>query len=683
MVDLMDVLATLDLTDLYVNPKMRIPTRADWAKVPAYMEGRWPVPVPHRTICIGGVSEYGAVHHQIAPMMDKVPPGARVIIDTEYVPGRYFGGKLLTIGMGWRRPDGIIEGFQIDQWPRLDLASQLAFSQALARLARGNCIVFQNTLADAHLLADHCGLAFPDGYGTGYEDTMLAHAVLWSEWPHGLDFLESMYSPYPRMKHLAGQDPLLYNWGDVLSTIVAWEHLYRELMADPPTEAIYREQSLRLLPELYRAKRRGIRVNGPRVEPAFAETAHKIEQAQQLAQAHTGWPFNLGSLAAGGHMQKYVYGTLGLPVQKNRKTRKPTLDMDAIATLRNLVGVAPDDKEAEEGLTFEEAIARTEIGADPILEARVIYSGALQTQSHYLEPARRALAYGDGRFYPDQLIHAQTSGRWSTNDPPLAQLPADLRDIICADPGSVWLGWDWDQIELRINAALSGDAPSIQAFAQGWDIHTLNACDLFGLPYPPNRLDPYGAQDPLSVQWRLDTSWQGKDDLRRVFAKRFVYRLDYGGDPARAGDIPGAKALGLTSSLLVRASNRYLAQHPQKAEWRRQVALEANTTRISRTFRGRRRRLLGDSKKAIREAFNQPMQGGVVDVFNTTFVQITEQFPWLGWAYGMHDSQNWACPLDRVSETVVPLRQRVTQEWDIAGVKTRFPATFKPKELFA
>jgi hypothetical protein len=668
----MDILATLHLADLYRDPKMRIPTRADWAKIPAYLAGRWPVSPPSRMLA--------SPKHSVQPVINllaSVPFSCRVVIDTEYVPGPHYGGKMYTVGIGWRMPDGQIEGCQIDGWWQLAPHDRYGLSSILLRLVESHRVVFQNTLADVLVLADHCGLDFPDVYKLGYDDTMLAHAVLWSEWPHDLGFLESMYSSYPRMKHLSGEDPLLYNWGDVLSTLVAWEHLARELAADPLSYSIYREQSLRLLPELYRAKRRGIRVNGPRVEPARVETSQKIAQAQLLVQAHMGWPMNLGSSQ---QLQAYLYGQLGLKVQTHKTTRKPTIDMDAIATLRNLVGVAPGEKEAEEGLSYEQAIERVALGADPILEARVIYSSALQVQSHYLDPAKRALE-DDGRFYPDQLIHAQASGRWSTNDPPLAQLPSDLRDIVCPDPGQVWLGWDWDQIELRINAALSGDTPSIQAFAEGWDVHTLNSCDLFGLPYPPDRISPHTS--PECAAWRELVRWEGKDDLRRVFAKRFVYRLDYGGDPARAGDIPGAKALGLTAHLLVRASNRYLAQHPQKAEWRRKVALEATQTRISRTFAGRRRRLLGDSKKAIREAFNQPMQGGVVDIFNITFIQITERFPWLRWVYGMHDSQNWSCPVADVGKTVGPLRDLVTQEWDIAGVRTRFPATFKPKELFA
>ena len=33
-----------------------------------------------------------------------------------------------------------------------------------------------------------------------FDDSMLAHAVLWSELPHTLEFLESVCSPHPKMK---------------------------------------------------------------------------------------------------------------------------------------------------------------------------------------------------------------------------------------------------------------------------------------------------------------------------------------------------------------------------------------------------------------------------------------------------------------------------------------------------
>lgn len=659
------VLATLHLADLYRDPTMRLPTKLDWQKIPKMLAGTWPLPTPPWKSYAGGPDDTQILAEAIPELERAVGP---IAIDTEYSRDR--SHRLFTVGVGWRARDGQIRGVQIMGWPRLGLGPRTALSQTLAQMVKVNTIVFQNALADAPVLQDACGIPFPDGYWS-YEDLMLAHAVLWSEWPHGLEFLASIYSPYPKMKHLAQDDPELYNWGDVVDTLVAWEAVAKELKADPLTEEIYRSQSLKLLPELARRKRTGIRVNGARITSAYAETHATIEQATRIGRAAAGWPVNLGSNKQIG---KILYEQGGHARQFHKRTRKTTIDADAVATLRAHVDPAPDP---DVDLTPAIALDRITQGADPILEARVLYADALQIQSHYLEPGLRALET-DGRFYPDQLIHAQASGRWSTNDPPLAQLPKDLHDIVMPDPGTVWLGWDWDQIELRINAAQSNDVPTLLAFRQGWDIHTLNTCDCLGIVYPPNRTADLHT-DRLCTAWRTNLHWEGKDDPRRVFAKRFVFRLDYGGDPARAGDIPGAKALGLDSRRLVLASNRYLAQHPEKAAWRREIAKTARESHTIRTFKGRLRRLLGTGKGIEREAFNHPMQGGVVDIFNLTFVAVTCQLPHLRWLYGVHDAQWWECPADRVAETWPKLKALVEREWTIGGMKITIPATYKER----
>jgi len=178
----------------------------------------------------------------------------------------------------------------------------------------------------------------------------------------------------------------------------------------------------------------------------------------------------------------------------------------------------------------------------------------------------------------------------------------------------------------------------------------MNTCDIFGLPRPPTLKDPH--KSPACAAWREAVHWEGKDDPRRVFSKRFVYRNNYGGDPATAGDIPGAKQLGLDGPKLVAASNRYLARHPAIARYwggiRRQVAAK----REIRSFLGRRRRLLGKTAKAIRAAYDHPMQGGCTDVFNLTCIAIKERWPFLIWAWGMHDSQYWLCPKAHTAEVM-------------------------------
>ena len=695
----MRTLATLHLADLFRDPKMVLPTKRDYQKIRRFLDGSWPEKVPPRYLitpenATDVVPALSLMEHNIAKWC---------VIDTEY---RIDTKLMHTLGIGLRlNTPGHFVGVQVDGWPRLPQWVQDAVTDALKKLIGRMPTVFQNTLADVPVLEQNCGIAWKDYRAV--EDTMLSHAVLWSEWPHSLEFLASLYGTHEKMKHLSTSDHLLYNWGDVCDTDAAWDALGRELVSDPRSEWIYRNLSLPLLPRLLRAKKTGIRIDRERVETAAKDLVEALQAAEWLAQAHVGWPINLGSVGGTGHVARYLYSETGLPVQfkrgaRFRRDKKVTVDADAIASLRALVNPVPDfEAEERNGLNIESAIQRVSAGADPVLEARVVYAAAMQAESHYIRPAVVALER-DGRFYPEFLIHAQANARWSTNNPPLAQLPDDLRDIVCPDPGTVWIGHDWDQIELRVNAFLSNDTPTLEAFEKKWDIHTLNACDLFGYPYPPDRTDPH--KSAVNAEWRAALNWGGKDDTRRVFAKRFVYRMDYGGDAKNAGDIPGAQTLGFTGTVgankLVQASQRYLAAHPAKAEWRQRTTTQALTTSEVRTLYGRRRRLLGDRNKKIRDAFDFPMQAFVSDWFNETFLLIagdaTDElklrwFDVLGdlvnglsgleWMYGMHDSQWWQCQNDRVEETWPLYKLIVERPLTINGRTVVFPATFKRREL--
>jgi len=476
------------------------------------------------------------------------------------------------------------------------------------------------------------------------------------------------------MKHLKSTDPALYNAGDVVDTISTWQGEDQELSRDPSSRWIYRNGMIPLLPIVMRAHERGIRVNKDRVESARVEYTEKMALATQLARSYTGRrDFNVGS---DDQLKVVLYDSEGLPIQKHKDTKKVSVDSDSVAVLRGMFSPYPDlEREEREGLDWLEVERRVDDGAHPLLEARVFYAQALPC---YVD--RKPSGGLVDRLHPEFHIHAQANARWSTLNPPMAQLPADLRDIVMPDEGTGWLEWDWDQFELRINAATCGDLPSLEAFANGYDIHTLNACDLFGLSYPTDKRDPH--KSPTNAEWRLNVKWEGKDDPRRVFAKRFVYRLDYGGDPARAGDIPGARALGLTSTTLVQASNRYLSQHPAKARWRRDTRL-----RISRppgggvpyaeNFLGRKRRISESGPAAWRIAFDYPMQSGVSDVANLTAIRIERELPWLELMYQMHDGWKYQCPLERLEDTEPLLKSIVESEWNVYGTKVVFPATFK------
>ena len=653
------VLATLHPADLYRNPKMGLAVKQDWAKVDLYKRGVW----PEQVLPFDAVQNSQGVAQHVKAWCDKAAKAASfVVIDTEFTRDTRY---LYCIGLGYPEMD---RGLQL--WLRnLDSVSRSVVRNSLLALIGRVPVVFQNAMADVPVLEANLGLRYTDY--TRIEDTMLAHAVLWSEWPHDLGYLASIYGRYPKMKHLSQTDPQLYNWGDVLDTISVQLGVAGELSRDPQSKAVYTTQSLPLVPILLKRAKRGLRVHRDLVADAYKGLESRTRWATEFAKASVGYPINVGSEK---QLKHYLYEWRGYPIQLD-KQKKVSVGADAIAALRRLVGPPPDmEGEENDGLGLGLAQERVAYGADPVLEARVIYAAAHQEKTHFLAPLE-----GRERVYPSIKIHAQASGRWSITDPPLQQFPGYLQNLIGPDEGEVWCGWDWDQIELRVLAALSGDRPYLDAFSNDWDVHTLNACAIFGLPEPYAKKDPHGS--PHDLAWRLTHQWNGKDDVRRLFAKRFVYRLNYGGDPRTAGDIPGASVLGLTGPKLVLASQRYLAAHPEMAAWRVQVAADARTARVSRTFLGRRRRLLGEGPGIVREAYNHPLQGAVSDILNLTTIAIADKCPYATLAYTVHDAAWWAVPTDRLEEFQRDAYPIITKEWQIGGQAVRIPAKWKEVRL--
>ena len=69
----------------------------------------------------------------------------------------------------------------------------------------------------------------------------------------------------------------------------------------------------------------------------------------------------------------------------------------------------------------------------------------------------------DGKLHASFIQHGTTTGRFSSNNPNLQNIPikTDLGKIIrngfTASPGHTLIGFDYSQIELRVMALMSGD----------------------------------------------------------------------------------------------------------------------------------------------------------------------------------------------------------------------------------
>jgi DNA polymerase I-like protein with 3'-5' exonuclease and polymerase domains len=81
----------------------------------------------------------------------------------------------------------------------------------------------------------------------------------------------------------------------------------------------------------------------------------------------------------------------------------------------------------------------------------------------------------DGRMHGQLHAGGTVTGRYVSTDPNLQNIPTDLefRGFFRAPAGRILVDVDYSQLELRVFAALSGDAKMIAAFEDGWDYHNL------------------------------------------------------------------------------------------------------------------------------------------------------------------------------------------------------------------
>lgn len=98
-----------------------------------------------------------------------------------------------------------------------------------------------------------------------------------------------------------------------------------------------------------------------------------------------------------------------------------------------------------------------------------------------------SLVGDDGRLHAHFIQAGTTTGRFSSNNPNLQNIPIktergkNIRNAFIAPPGYVLASFDYSQIELRVAALMSQDSYFIKVFKDGGDIHSAVAMKVFGV----------------------------------------------------------------------------------------------------------------------------------------------------------------------------------------------------------
>jgi DNA polymerase I len=328
---------------------------------------------------------------------------------------------------------------------------------------------------------------------------------------------------------------------------------------------------------LARMEARGVRLDVPYLEEMGESVRDRMATLKDEVYRHAGQEFNLNSPP---QLRAILYEQLGL--QPGKKTPKGELSTDAsvLEKLRD---------------------------AHPIVDALLSWRELDKLNSTYLEALPRLVDPVDGRLHTTFHQTVAATGRLSSSDPNLQNIPirSDLgrqirRAFVPGGDEQILLVADYSQIELRILAHLSGDAGLREAFDSGLDIHAATAATVFDLP--PEHVDP---------------------EMRRR-AKAVNYGLAYG---MNAWGL--ATRLGITPDEAQEFIDAYFEGFPAIKEYLDRQVDRATVEGFTETLLGRRRYIpeLQAANPRVRDlgrrqALNAPIQGSASDVFKVGMIAV-------------------------------------------------------------
>lgn len=313
--------------------------------------------------------------------------------------------------------------------------------------------IFQNGMFDLTFIYERYGIV-----PQNLDDTMIAHAILYPDYRHGLDFITSTYTDMPYYKDEGKQWNKLfmdekqffeYNGRDVIACSVAMPKLLADLEKQGNLETYRRQLSL-TRPLMY-VQSKGIRLDHEGIEKAKTTTAQEIKDLTAKLHEIAGFELNPQSPK---QLQTYFYIKKGYPTYTFRG--RPTTDETAMKRLARRG--APE--------------------ANIILEIR----GRAKMLGTYLDVdldddkrMRGAfrLMTANGRVSSGKTIFG-TGGN-------LQNQPPEMSKYFLADEGMVIYALDMSQAENRIVAVVAQETAMIHAFETGQDVHALTGALISGL----------------------------------------------------------------------------------------------------------------------------------------------------------------------------------------------------------
>ncbi len=356
----------------------------------------------------------------------------------------------------------------------------------------------------------------------------------------------------------------------LLGALASWQ---REEIRGRGLTDLLNDVELPLVRILREMEQAGVKLDTERLAEISERVKAEADALELEIFALCGTEFTLGSPR---QLEEVLFGKLGLSRKRRGKTGYST-DARVLQAIRDEHEVIPKIERWRE-LT---KLAQTYLDALPELIA------------------------GDGRIHTTFNQTAATTGRLSSNNPNLQNIPIrtelgrEIRACFVAEPGNLLVSADYSQVELRLLAHIAGEDALKEIFRKGEDVHTATAVRVFGVT--PEQIDP------------------GMRSKAKMINYGIVYGLSAWGMADRL-DIPQEEADEFIQ--------RYLAGFPAVARFIEETIAQGTEHGYVSTLFGRRRqvpelraRRWELRKQGERFAVNMVIQGTAADIMKVAMVR--------------------------------------------------------------
>ena len=424
------------------------------------------------------------------------------------------------------------------------------------------------------------------------DDTMLISYVLEAgAHGHGMDELSALWLGHQPIsfkqvagtgkaqksfKHVPLDAATCYAAEDADVTLRLYQRL-RPRLAREGLLTVYETLERGMPPVLAEMENHGVKVDPEELRRLSNDFSLRMADYEAEAQRLAGRPFNLGSPKQIGDV---LFGDMGIPGGKKTATGVWSTDAGVLEDL------------ASQG----HALPRV------LMDWRQLS----KLKGTYTENLVAAISPRTGRVHTSYSLASTTTGRLSSTDPNLQNIPIrteegrKIRRAFVAEPGNLLISADYSQIELRLLAHI-GDIPQLKkAFLDGLDIHASTASEMFGVAI------------------------EGMPSETRRRAKAINFGIIY-----------GISAFGLANQLSIPQEEAgayirtYFERFPGIRDYMdRSRALVREQGYVSTLF-GRkvnipmiRSKSVGERQFAERAAINAPIQGAAADVMRRAMMRM-------------------------------------------------------------